>query len=353
MTDLRKVFGPVEALRAEASESLSPENSTQFNFVLSNGERARVSESDERSVGLRELLEEASAVRAPVLVEVDGPTGEIADVQVPLPADGVSSVRDVSPQESEVELVRSQSRYVLRRSNPDYDNLRAALEAARDNGMKIFVTTSDERGIIHVEESGRPFHLEPESETRALAASPIALAAAEALFGQMATNSCQPRTPGAGCITFMFPDDGCYARAHEMCRLIGPAKTGKVWSYGRLTALTRNSPDCRVSWRYHVAPTVLVEHAGSSKSYVIDPSLFSKPVPVATWTGAQGDPAATVVETSSEPFYRSPEGVVQKDPDYVETNEVLSTFRLKLKERSAKKGVPPYAHCPVAAEMVG
>ncbi len=86
-------------------------------------------------------------------------------------------------------------------------------------------------------------------------------------------------------IPFKYPEDGCYARAHEMSLLlIGKGtKTGKVFIQGDLCVDTPNSPKGFVTWAYHVAPVVNVMVNGEVKTYVIDPSLFDRPVLVEEW----------------------------------------------------------------------
>ncbi len=87
-------------------------------------------------------------------------------------------------------------------------------------------------------------------------------------------------------IPFKYPEDGCYARAQEMSRIIEIEEnitTGKVFIEGNLRVETKNSPSGSVSWWYHVAPVLLV----SGEPYVIDPSIFEKPVPVKDWFAIQ------------------------------------------------------------------
>lgn len=348
MASPQRIFGVVRLIGNEPT-GVAPLTGSimETTIAFANGRTARLFGRDVRSTGLAELLKEASAAQVPVLVELDDTGTEVADVQVPLPGDGVSSILEADPQALEVELVLSQARHRLRRDNPNFEELRRRLEVARTNGMKVFVTTSDDLGIVHVEETGLPFALEAAPDVKLFAAPPsITLAEAEALFSRMAETSCNPHRPAGACITFLYPDDGCYARAHEMCRLIGPSRTGKAWIYGSLVARTRNHPDCHVNWRYHVAPTVPVKLGAAVIPHILDPSLFAKPVPIATWKGAQGDASANVIETDAEPFYRSQSGSIQADPNYAKTNQALTNFRLLLRERSAKKGAPPYANCP-------
>ena len=86
-------------------------------------------------------------------------------------------------------------------------------------------------------------------------------------------------------IPFGFPMDGCYARAHKMSRLLEDKGiiSGKAFIEGQLHVDSKDFGE--ITWSYHVAPVIMVKPAGQKIAvpYVIDPSLFTKPVPYATW----------------------------------------------------------------------
>ncbi|MGY0833823.1 protein-glutamine glutaminase family protein [Azospirillum argentinense] len=351
MSQCRKFFGivrRVESVTDIAASRGEAEPATTIHFE--GGEIARLSGTDPSSAQYRSILEEAREARVPIYLVVEETTGSVTDLRVPLPTDAVTYISEVDDQTLAVELELSQLRHVLKRSNDDFERLRGALERALVSGSGVIVTETDDHEIIDVREAPFPFiHEEAPFGTQEdfRAAAPIPPSAADELFAMVSAKTCDARNPAAGCITFLFPDDGCYARAHEMCRIIGPASTGKVWIYGALKTRTRNHPNCTVLWRYHVATTVLVSTGAGTTPYVLDPSLFTKPVTIATWKGAQGDANAQTVTTDAEPFYRSPDGKLSKDPTYERTNEALKRFRLALKARSASPaGPPPYANCP-------
>lgn len=92
-------------------------------------------------------------------------------------------------------------------------------------------------------------------------------------------------------IPFRYPEDGCYARAHEMARLLelNGISSRKVFVFGNLSVKTPNAARGKVSWWYHVAPYVRVRQAdGTVVEKVVDPSLFSDGArSVAEWTGTQ------------------------------------------------------------------
>ncbi len=178
--------------------------------------------------------------------------------------------------------------------------------------------------------------------------TPVTLERARELFDLVNARLCCPASAPAPCIPFLYPDDGCWGRAHEMHRLMFAegAESEKVWIYGNLAVSTQNNPSCKVYWGWHVAPTLQVSIGGSIRTYVIDPSLFSTPVPQATWASVQGDSTAVLVPSPGSVFYRNRNGtVVQTDPTYTNTNAVLTTYRNELKLRSASQGPPPYFAC--------
>jgi hypothetical protein len=164
----------------------------------------------------------------------------------------------------------------------------------------------------------------------------------------MAATTCAPLTVPVPCIPFMYPDDGCWARAHEMCRLmIAMGLTPrKVWidAGTLLHAATKNNPQCYVEWYWHVAPTLCVRGPKlfQTQRMVIDPSLFTSPVPEATWKGVQGDPSATLTHTGADQFFHGG----GTDPTYSTSNATLAQYRSKLQLRAIQVGPPPYANCP-------
>jgi hypothetical protein len=170
---------------------------------------------------------------------------------------------------------------------------------------------------------------------------------AQKVFDAMNATSCDPLTVPVPCIPFLYPDDGCWARAHEMCRLMinMGLSPKKVWIKGDLYVSTKNNPNCHVSWGWHVAPTLCVRgpRMFQTQRMVIDPSLFTTPISKATWKGKQGDPNATLTDSDASIYYLW--GNVT-DPTYTETNKFLAIYRLQLKNRVIKYGPPPYANCP-------
>jgi hypothetical protein len=92
---------------------------------------------------------------------------------------------------------------------------------------------------------------------------------------------------GQKSIAFAFPLDGCYARAHLMCRLMQKMgyRPAKIWAFANGQSLhvrTANHPSGHVEWGYHVAPILRVRvSAREERDLVFDPALFRGPVTVA------------------------------------------------------------------------
>jgi Glutaminase len=171
---------------------------------------------------------------------------------------------------------------------------------------------------------------------------PISQAQADVLFKRMAASANQ--------IPFDYPNDCCYSRAHEMCRMMRDQgiDCGKIWNYANpgppkgqlppgppLTVNTPNSPSGKVTWRYHVAPIVDVQGSdGAVRTMVVDPSMFAHPVTVDEWRTAQHAPNAITqydehFDPNSAPYYRDIDGAnADYDKDYSQTHTQLQIHQI-------------------------
>ena len=347
--------------------------------VLERDRRVRINREDPRSRGLDPILEGLSRQRMPAYVEIDPATSSITRLLIPL----ITRVVDIRPGEHgfDVELEMSHARHVLRRGTPDFAEFGQLLRESMGSGAVIIVTEDDAHDIIDI----RGFTPDPEAPMPPLPPFPrpkiprrpwllsrlltlwrwrwwpwwwftfgcMSPARAQQVFDAMAAATCNPVTVPPPCIPFMYPDDGCWGRAHEMCRLIVNMGVSprKVWIQAAagtyLHANTRNNPNCYVEWNWHVAPTVCVRHWCFwlfARQMVIDPALFMTPVTKATWQGAQNNPAATLTDADWTIFYL---WTNDTDPTFAQTNQVLANYRLQLQLRSQSPvGPPPYAYCP-------
>jgi hypothetical protein len=328
-------------------------------IVLEGEQTARLLPGD-RAAGMLEILEQLRQLRAPVYLEVRPDSTEITRLLIPL-VTRVSNVSEIGADFA-VELQASHAQHLVKRKNPDFAQLLETLRSAREKNATLIVTETDDHEIIDARPSPVESNLRPGGVPKPGKEEGgrfrrfcrrwfgcfccVTPRRAQELFDLCSATTCNPVTVPAPCIPFLYPDDGCWARAHEMCRLMiaAGAKPSKVWIDGHLHVNTKNNPNCFVNWRWHVAPIICVRHRrGQSENMVIDPSLFSTPVTEATWKGVQGDPNATLTETAASVYWRN---AIPTDPNYVDTNFRLQFYRLQLKNRSLQFGPPPYAFCP-------
>ena len=179
-------------------------------------------------------------------------------------------------------------------------------------------------------------------------------AKAKAIFDFCAQLSCHLPGPYAvtPCIPFQYVRDGCYARAHQMRRII-TARYGycceKVFSYAPcaddvLAVQANKWGGCCVQWWYHVAPLVRVrvrlrlprlpKNFSIVLAMVIDPGMFDKPVLLSTWLAAQENttcsPQAKVSAYSIQPgsaYTPGWNGPYGTDPNYTATEATLLGYQ--------------------------
>ena len=348
-----------------------------YSVELDGGVTVRLDPGDRRADGFARVLDGLRQLGKPVYLEIDPATRTITRLLIPH-VGRVHGIRSIDDGVFAVDLEQSHARHVLRRTTPDFADLERELGDAVRTRTPVVVTETDAHEIIDVRPlrpgpNGLP-PLPPLPRPEFPPHAPWSLdwirdllwrlwrccwwpwwwfrccmsaKRAQEVFDAMSATSCAPLTVPPPCIPFLYPDDGCWGRASEMCRLMinMGLHPKKVWIQGSLHVLTRNNPNCQVYWNWHVAPTLCVRGPlfWQSREMVIDPALFTTPVTQATWKGVQGDPSASLTPSSASIFYLW--GSVT-DPGYVQTNQVLATYRLQLLNRSIQVGPPPYANCP-------
>jgi len=91
-------------------------------------------------------------------------------------------------------------------------------------------------------------------------------------------------------MSWLFPDDGCFARAEQVDVRVaeaGKERPYKLFAFGDLRVKTDNSPEGWVYWRYHVVPVV---KNGAGEPIVFDPALSPcKPLPYKQWLALMVD----------------------------------------------------------------
>jgi hypothetical protein len=341
---------------------------------LDDGRRIRIDPADERSVGFIQVLDGLRKLRNPVYLEIDPDKGTIARILIPL-VTRIVDINSINENEISVELESSHARHVLRRGDPTFEQLEREARERLRGGEPVIVTEDEAHNVIDI----RFFRPGPDGPTPifpdkllrpTFPRRPlwyyweriwwwcwwpwwwfrwwrccVSLTRAQSVFDAMSATSCDPLSVPVQCIPFLYPDDGCWARAHEMCRLMINLglRPRKVWIQGWLRVDTKNNPNCFVRWGWHVAPTLCVRGPSlfQSQRMVIDPALFTTPVSKATWKGIQGDPNATLTDTAASDYLWG-----DADPTYVKTNDRLAFYRLRLLNRAIQVGPPPYGHCP-------
>ncbi len=353
------------------------EGSRRFEIALVDGRRVRLDPADPRSGPRLGLLHDLGERGIPVYLEIDPGQGLVTRVLIPLVV-RVVDLRSGADGALEIGLHPSHARHRLAADHPDREELVAALRAAHRSGELVAVTRDDDGTLVDVR-AFRPSPDGPDLPVPGLPVRPrfdwrhplrslrdlrarlwywrwwpwwwcwwwrcVSPARAQQLFDAMKATGCPPLTVPAPCIPFLYPEDGCWARAHEMRRLMLALGHGsrKIWIHGALRTPTRNSPQCEVHWGWHVAPTLCVRRwLLFARRLVIDPSLFDTPVTRAVWKGIQGDPSAALTDTHGS-LYLFP-GTT--DPDHSGTSYYLAFYRAQLQNRAISLGPPPYAHCP-------
>lgn len=343
--------------------------------VFAGDRRLRIEPANPRAAGMAQILDGLRKIRTPVYIEFEPATSAITRIEIPN-VTRVLAVRPGSDGTLTVEIAYSHGAHQLSRNSTDFAELEAALGEALRSHELVVLTETDSHEIIDV----RPYVPGPEgppipfpevtlpgptkrSKRTLMGCLPwgwlcwlipwfccISYGKAQQAFNAMAATSCDPTTVPPPCIPFLYPDDGCWARAHEMYRLMlnMGLRPNKVWIQGSyslsLHPSTRNNPSCSVRWNWHVAPTLCVRKAWfQTVDMVIDPSLFNAPVDEPTWKGVQNDPAATLTPTDGSIYYLW--GMLT-DPTYSLTNHYLAIYRAQLQNRSLVSGPPPYAYCP-------
>ena len=338
-----KTITPASKARRRPEEANVPER-TAIDF---EGERQAFLPRGKRAAVWEKMLEHTRQANLPAYVEVDPDTSVITRVLMPIRA-RVVSLEPAADGNVNVRLIESHAAHVLLRTNPDFQEMLNKLEATRVNGTEALVTsTRDENEIIDVRIAAPgpgpvDTYVDPPP-------SIVSEAQAAQLFNDMAVTTCDPTNILAPCIPFVYPDDGCYARAHEMLRLmrLQGIEGEKIWIFGNLNPATVNHPNCNVGWWYHVAPTLQVNTASGVEKRVIDPSLMTGPATSDSWRTRQNDPAATFEFTDARPFWPNNGG---NDDDFSLTNQYLEEKRLYLEDRVNDYGPPPYA-CPVVKKL--
>jgi hypothetical protein len=123
-----------------------PEQVLEVRFA--GGQAGFIDMRDRRGAVWADVLRSLREQDQPAYVEIAPDTGLITELLLPLRFT-VGSIESTEVG-LEIELVVSHARHRLRRSNPDFDELRESLEAARESGEPMLVTETDDHEIVDV-----------------------------------------------------------------------------------------------------------------------------------------------------------------------------------------------------------
>ena len=163
-------------------------------------------------------------------------------------------------------------------------------------------------------------------------------------------------------IPFGYAREYCFARAHEMYRLMTELgiEARKVWNlaenYGedgflddqgdvRSPIRVEHPAQGTIFWVYHVAPTVSVQTPQGPVRMVVDPSLFQGPATEAQWRGTQEGHNSRWEESGGE-FYRPG----TRDDDFSQTRRDLDAARNS--SEAWLHGIVPPADAEAAEEGI-
>jgi hypothetical protein len=318
-----------------------------------NGQIGLLNTFDHRAEPYEDILKELQTLGDPVYLETDSAL-LITRLLIPVVVT-VTNISALASGDVQVEVEPSQARHLVLFKDRNAEQLLRVLQEAREKHISVILTeTPEEHTIIDVRPVVNPrmpaAEFKSPAEIKRVKFEPKAMSSKRALelFEFVSNRSCEPMTVPYPCIPFLYPDDGCWARAHEMCRLIQEqgGNVQKLWIYGDLLAHTPNNPKCSISWIWHVAPIILVDDEATQEIQVMDPALFHAPVGDALWRHMQHDPKANLVVTDASVFLRSRTGWHQDDLDYEKTRKTLAQYRLKLKLRCTSAYGPPPYKCP-------
>lgn len=145
---------------AEAGAGISAPTAQLVEVRFQGGRSGMLDLSDYRSAVWRDVLQSLHESGRPAYVEIEPQSGLITELLLPARYQ-VGRLTDVEDG-LEVELVVSHARHYLRRSNPDFDELREELQTALNRRTLALVTeTLNEHEIIDVRVLDEPAELGP------------------------------------------------------------------------------------------------------------------------------------------------------------------------------------------------
>jgi hypothetical protein len=339
-----------DTLQPFATRAAAPTEADRL-VVFRNTGSAKLPD-DSRQFGLyKRALERWKELQRPVFLVLDE-RNVIVDVRAPFVGTVVRLIR-AGDGSYQVGLDTSAVRFILQPRHPGFSTALADLKTAQRMGTPMIITATDRHLVLDVrpDDSLRWFRLaafisNPVLGNRAIAqASQVTAARAKELFDEMQGESCDVATGPQECIPFLYPEDGCWARADRVCDLLSQRhslRAAKVWIHGDLSVPTSNSPFCEVIWDWHVAPALRIGTGQPARLAIIDPGVSAEgPLSRRAWKSMMGDKAARISITDAEVFRQATEGQFAREPQGQGSFD-LKTYRNLLEQRADEDGPPPY-----------
>lgn len=291
------------------------------------------------------MLDEQAQVNRPVFVEIDEETGVITNLLIPR----VFRVERLDTDEQgnlHVRFFQSMAVHAVLKTDPNFDAIRNSLQAAlADSSERMITSTLDDLEIIDVREpppnpggSGETPPPDPDP--------PVSPERAAEIFTDMNAQTCAPCNPSSDCIPFLYPDDGCWIRAHlmayDMRAYSPPEDPEKIYIQGDLDPFVPNHPDCRLpwGWGWHIAPTLTVTLPTGDERRVIDPSLASTPISESDWVNLNNSSIPPTVAILPWTHYNPK--IPNDTATEAQANTDMQYYRNALKTRCLTFGPPPY-----------
>jgi hypothetical protein len=236
---------------------------------------------------------------------------------------------------------------------PDHVRLLRILEAAQQTLGIIMVALADEGDrLIHaVEAPVEAWYLAPKfflKGGQTLEEIPVSAVSSDRIddaFAIVQGGDCRV-SASTSCIPFDYPDTGCEARAHEMCRLLADDGfvAGKVWIFDEKTPTMRIATQtcetkCTIGWAHHVAVYLrLKTDDGPGDAFVLDPALFDKPIQLPDFLKALNMSPSRSLFSDAEAYAMYFDGLVAAEPR-AEPETTLDQCR---RLAAARNPQPPY-----------
>jgi hypothetical protein len=110
---------------------------------LADGSSALLDLGIPRSRIWSEVLASLRELDQPAYLEIEPDSRLITELLMPIETH-VQKITETAAGDLQVDLVRSHARHFLRRSRPDFEELRTALESAWRDELQVLVTETDE-----------------------------------------------------------------------------------------------------------------------------------------------------------------------------------------------------------------